>query len=218
MEDSKKIRVPLQKICHYLKSQEKWDDTWINKLKDCICELYTAWLDAYPNQDPFPKLHDLIAHVTVFIESKGMYGRLSEESFEASHQRLKRERVNLNRISDTSLRACIFARRIQLTVKQEIESVLTKMRNSLKGKKRGPYKKKENAGRNGDSIAVQCGEKQRDGSYLLINSITAIKEEWAEIWDMAVKGRVPDSWHRVFQESESLGNVRKENAKFLHHK
>jgi hypothetical protein len=33
-----------------------------------------------------------------------------------------------------------------------------------------------------------------------------------------VKGRVPDSWYRVFGELEDLGRVKKEQAKFVSQK
>lgn len=89
---------------------------------------------------------------------------------------------------------------------------------SFKGKKRGSYKSKGKRNQNTDSI--DCDSKKRDsnGGVVYINSETAIREEWIEAWDMAVKGRVPDSWHRVFGELEDLGRVKKEQAKFVSQK
>jgi hypothetical protein len=61
----------------------------------------------------FPKLHVLIAHVVDFIACEGMFGAVSEESFEACHLLIKKAKCLVNRIADIALRADVLSRRLQ---------------------------------------------------------------------------------------------------------
>jgi hypothetical protein len=111
----------------------------LEKAKEYICTIYSEWLTQYPEQHIFPKMHDLVAHVIWFIERERMYGIISEESFEASHQLLKKMKAHLDRIPDHSLRADVMSRRLQLGTKESVEIVTAIVRKDIKGKKRGEY-------------------------------------------------------------------------------
>jgi hypothetical protein len=47
--------------------------------------LSKAWREVFEEANVFLKLHHIEFHVWVFVSLNQMYGRLSEEGFEASH-------------------------------------------------------------------------------------------------------------------------------------
>jgi hypothetical protein len=207
MKQSKVIATPLYKLCCRLKSQERWSDEWVRDARDWICEIYSEWCDTYPGQDVFPKLHDIVTHVCDFVDRERMCGRLSEESFKSMHQRIKREKVLTNRIAKSEVWPDCLSNRLQLSTKESVKDVMVDLRSKLTGAKRGPYATKGNATKNTNTIAVVETTFNRDdesNDIILINADTAIKAEWADAWEMAVKGRVPRKWHQVFPASGSL--------------
>jgi hypothetical protein len=205
-----------------------WTDEWVEEARDWICSIYSEWRDAYPTQEPFPKLHDMIAHIMDFVERERMYGRLSEESFESSHQRIKKEKANTTRIADSKLRSEVLARRLQLSMKESVETVSIDVRKKLTSryKKRSKTYRNKGSGsnrRDNDTISVSNPvpnqEEGGDSSdIILINEDTAIKREWLDAWQLAVKGRVPESWHKGFDAIDDLiGNVTAESCRYLTH-
>jgi len=74
MKASETVMTPLLIVCKFMKSQAKWDDKKIIELKNSVCDLYEAWLTVFPDQEVYPKLHDLCAHIPLFIDKWKMYG------------------------------------------------------------------------------------------------------------------------------------------------
>jgi hypothetical protein len=164
-------------------------------------------------------MHDLVPHVILFIEWEPMYGIISEDSFEASHQLLKKMKAHLERIPDHSLRADVMSRRLQLGTKESVEIVTASVRKDINGKKRGEYNTNRRS-KNIDSVSVSTRQRKTDddGAIILINSETAIKAERLDAWEISISRCVPDLWSKVFKNEESLGDVLSERATYLTHK
>ncbi len=77
-----------------------------------------------------------------------------------------------NQIADNSLQARMLAQRLQLTAKEEVQSVLNNAKQQLKDKKQGKYDKQGRASKNYASIQVKCTEKKEDGDIHLSSTQT----------------------------------------------
>jgi hypothetical protein len=51
-------------------------------LEEAICFVYLAYSECYPDQEVFPKLHHVAAHMVDFIKEHDMYSQISEEGFD----------------------------------------------------------------------------------------------------------------------------------------
>jgi len=179
-----------------------------------MIKYFLAWREWCPNKKVFPKLHDMMRHVPEFVDRWKMYGILSEESFESNHQHIKAEMRNLKSMPDISKRADALVRRLQIGIKPQVESIRSAVQRKLRGPKRGSY----NITQKDDCVTIERTEREEDGDILYISKEIAIKKSWAEVYDLCVLGRVPDSWHQVFVERDDIGERKKEQAKYTANK
>jgi hypothetical protein len=112
MEISQKVAGPLHTLCLNLKSQRLLTAEKLEEIKKDISKTYASWREHYSSQNPFPKLHHS-CHIPAFVAKWGMYGRLSEEGFEATHPRMGREKSILKRMGCVSDRTNALSRRFQ---------------------------------------------------------------------------------------------------------
>jgi hypothetical protein len=77
-------------------------------------ELSKQWPTVFPDKNVFIKLHHIEAHVIHFILMYQMYGRLSEEGFEACHPLMSQIQSIVGKIVGTGQRINAFGRRLQM--------------------------------------------------------------------------------------------------------
>jgi len=56
--------------------------------------------------------------------------------------------------------------------------------------------------------------EEESGEFLVLSDESIIRKEWLDVYAMASNNKAPDSWSKVFDEDETLGNAIKEEAKF----
>ena len=210
MEESKEIAGPLFNMNKLLKSQRKWNDAMIEDLKYNCYHMFFNWLELFPKQGVFPKLHDAAWHIPAFIVEHGMYGILSEESFESRHIVHKKLALILQSMPNMKLRSEVFAKRLQFFQRPDFEKVKAELETKTRGKKRGPYKKKPKE----NSLPFSAFEMMRDGDLIRIDKNMCIESDLLDVYNMCARGIVPSSWHQIFSGRNDIDSTKKEATKY----
>ena len=195
MKASETVMTPLLFVCKFMKSQAKWDDEKIIELKNSVCDLYEAWLTVFPDQEVYPKLHDLCAHIPLFIDKWKMYGILSEESFEANHQSINKEMSNV----DSSAKANVVMRRLQAAAQSDTVEVLVEIKERTTGKRRGNYRRKAGGNQNDTTVNTSEVDSEDADDYIEIDDQRIIKASWKDFRNLVMHGITPTRWQRVFE-------------------
>lgn len=215
MERTKFIAAPLFHISKVLKSQKKVDSDTLKSLEIALVRHSVAWRLVFKNKGVFFKLHHLEAHVRDFIVLHGFFGVISEEAFEAFHPLVARVMNNLKPMVSMKQRVRTTFHHLSVGLNQKVQAVLTEVRAKTKGKKRGTYKTKAAPRASQDMDLVSSVlEEDSTGEFLVLADNSMICKEWLEVYNMVANNKVPAAWSRVFEEDDSLGNVKREEAKF----
>merc|ERR1711957_133997 len=119
-------------VLKYLKRQEK---SRPDECKELVYQFTLAWKIAFPDKKDFNKLHFLITHSTMFAEAWEMMGIVSEESFEAFHNRLQKTKSLLKNIPSHAQRVETINARMQNLLKEEIMELTITVETETTGKK-----------------------------------------------------------------------------------
>ncbi|CAJ1941804.1 unnamed protein product [Cylindrotheca closterium] len=208
MEGSEEIATPLFKMNKLLKSQKKWNDEKINELKGYCYHVFFKWLDIFPKQGVFPKLHDMAWHIPQFVTHFKMYGILSEESMESRHIVHKKLARILRFMPNKKQQNEVFTNRLQVYQLPEFEKVKAELIAKTTKKKRGKYnvKPKDNV------LPISLPELVMDGANIRINKSMSIKPGLLEVYNMVVCGIVPSSWEKIFRDRDDIDDTQKIKA------
>jgi len=215
MDDSNAIAKPLLELSKALKSQKLIGPEKIEKIKTWICELATAWRVVYSDKDIFNKQHH-IEHIIAFIEDFFMIGRCSEEGGEAVHPWINDLKEAMKSIANDAQRIANVVGSMQSQLDPKVAANAAAVQESVTGKKRGKYNIKGGVRRGGESLTfapnnLQVGE---GGLVEMLTKKGFLKEEWVDVYEFCLAGRVPKSWQEPFLQDSTLGDAAKEQIKF----
>lgn len=210
----KRVADPLLVMSKILKSQEKIEGETLTNLRDAIVSLSKAWREVFEKANVFLKLHHIEFHVWVFVLVNQMYGRLSEEGFESCHPLINDVQQILAGMVSTQQRVKTFGRRMNVKSDDNVQGINDDVRNKLKGKPRGTYKK---TARSGDDLEyLTCGSiVKRENGYLVLSSGGMIPESWEDVFLLVAVNKAPEEWHRVFNDDDDLAEEKKQKAKYV---
>jgi hypothetical protein len=222
MSQSYNMAVPLLVLSKLLKSQEMFDETRIIELEEAICFVYLAYRECYPVQEVFPKLHHVSAHVIDFIKEHGMYGRISEEGFEAIHPKMNKIHRDLKPMRETKKRLETTSNRLQASLNPDVESFRQEYLNNKQGRytsRPSKYNITKAKSRNSESHSIEYTTFDVGSDDCLevpsgSDNVNLIKAEWKGVYELVCDSKVPDSWSKVFEQRDDLGNAKKEASKY----
>lgn len=107
------------------------------------------------------------------------------------------------------------ANRLCASQNPEQQRLLADYDEQARGNERGPYNTSGKK-RNQETMAVFDEELIDDGTGHIVvqEGKMVIKASWANVHQLVVNGKLPDSWTKVFDNCEDLGDAAKEEAKF----
>ena len=207
---------PLYTLACLMKSQKKLGASEIASMTLALCTLWIAWILNFPDQHFFPKLHHLLAHMLFFAVMFEMIGIVDEEGKESCHPQINTQANILKSMGSSKARMETFTRRIQAHLDPETEAANARFRREKRSKANRPkkYRKKDRTTRLSDSHDVEVDDLD-DGppGYKIVNYETLIKYEWAEAYDLCVRGKVPSSWCGVIDSNNNISSIAKAKAR-----
>ena len=207
---------PLCTLACLMKSQKKLGTSEIAAMTLALCTLWIAWILNFPDQHFFPKLHHILAHMLFFAMMFQMIGRISEEGMESCHPQINTQATILKSMGSSKARMETFARRIQAHLDPETAAANARFRREKRSKANRPkkYRKQDRSTRLSDSHDAEVDDLD-DGppGCKIVNYETLIKEEWAEVFDLCVRGRVPSSWCEAINNNSDISLVAKAKAR-----
>ena len=219
MNDSKKIARPLLQLSKLLKSQDKFTDQHIRKLKFVVAQLSKEWRKVLSGKKVFLKLHHVECHILSFAILYRMVGRLSEEGFEACHPVMNAVQRVLKSIVSTQQRVATFGRRLNVRSDDKVQSVISDVNKKFTGPKRGTYNKTTINLRVSEELEfMECGTCTPSSEFPGFSVLSVggiIPNEWRDVYLMSAHGHVPSYWSSSFQLDPELGSSQKQHSKFF---
>jgi hypothetical protein len=147
-----------------------------------------------------------------------MIGIVDGEGKESCHPHINKESTVLKSMGSSKARMETFARRIQAHLDPETEAANARFRREKRSKANRPkkYRKQDRATRLSDSHDVEVDDLD-DGppGYKIVNYETLIRNEWAEVYDLCVRGKVPSSWCEAINDNPKISSVAKAKARYV---
>lgn len=213
MDESIPYATALLAVAELLKSQRRLTIDDINKLETLSEQMSDYWFKTGKNI--FLKMHHLLEHVIDFIKRYGMFGRISEEGYEAVHplvNDIKEKTASMVNLAD---RTKNFYNMFHVNLDPTVLAVQAQVEAATTRGPRGPYKKKST--RKEDPF--ECGDGLDDrvkvDGYVTTGPGELMKEERVEVYDMSEVGKVPDAWVKVFEHVLGIDPLKLEEAKYL---
>jgi len=188
----------------------------LTEIEVCIVALSKAWHDVFDDAQVFVKLHHIEFHVWVFVTLNQMYGRLSEEGFEASHPVINDVQSMLSGIAGTQQKMECFNKRMNMKTDKSVQDVVHDVKAKSSGKSHGGARTYNMNPRPSDDLQftgcssiISCVN-----GYLQLSSGSVIPEHWKEVYLLCALNKVPSEWHRVFNSDNDLTDERKKEAEY----
>ena len=175
----------------FMKSQRKRSPAICDKK---LFRLWCAWEVGFPGMK-FNKFHGLFCTVRHFVHEYHMAGRVSEESNEAYNGTLKHVKGPLRAMPVKGKRIETITNRAQRNIKGPVLDAKLKTQSSIKGKRRGPQKKKAMVTEDRYVVGNGGGVHEIDGErYVLLPTGNLLPECWMDIYEWFEGGKAPKEW------------------------
>jgi len=205
---------PLLKLCRQLKGQDRIPPAAQVEIKRNLNDLFRNWKQhGFSHAPVFNKLHHLVHHVIGFIKEFEMYGRASEEGFEAAHPMIESTKDKTKSMTSNEQRIGVECRRIQALMNPRISEILKTLHPEIK--RRGPYNKQAKRNLYHDATPVEyTAHREAPDGYFITRSGQLLRLEWKEVHEMCQHKHAPAAWTRAIDNIDGLSNAAKEKARF----
>ena len=216
MEQAKAIAAPLRTLCILLKSQERIRPNQQLIIKTNLCRLWLAWRkNGFPHGLVFNKLHHVVAHVIRFIKKFEMYGRVSEEGFEAAHPKIESTKAKTKSMISNQQRIAVECRRTQILMNPRISEINKALHPEPT--RRGSYNKQYRTRAQDDTAIGSRIQHDAPVGYFKTKFGCLLKFEWLDVHEMCQHKHAPGSWTRAIDNYENLGSAAREKARYSKH-
>ena len=183
----------LLEISVLLKTQRKLSEEDVTNLERHSRAYGNTWSSLFKEGEDgvFNKLHTLLCHIIPFARKHKMLGLASEESFEATHPRIRRLGDMLKPMVSTSDRANVFVRRLGIGLNSSVECIRREVETARTGKPRGKYNANQQK-RSHDTIAsaeLGCTSGLPSGLLYVDGERFVVKREWLESFEFLLCAR-----------------------------
>ena len=211
---SKAIVGPLLKLCGLLKCQKRVRPPAIRAVQEACVEIFSAWKRTdWPSHLVFLKLHHIVVHSPMFLSNWEMYGRGSEEGFEASHPIIESIKGLCGSMPKAKDRIQVECRHLMACRDPEVAATLAIFYATDKNA-RGRYNTSNRTRAQDDTTVESHTLEYLGGDFYKTLAGNFLHERWRDVYELCEHGRAPSAWTHAIDSIDTVGVAAKENARF----